>query len=103
MDDNKMGGSSHPTAAVAVVGPQFCVGHPVELIMTRKMMTLKDGTFGVTDVDEKLVFQIRGKFLSLHDRRVLLDAAANPLLTFQMKVSSPFLSLSVSVSLSLSK
>lgn len=83
--DNKMVAPT-AAAAVVVVGPQFCVGHPVELIITRKMMTMKDGTFGVTDVNDNLVFQVRGKFLSLHDRRVLLDAAAHPLLTFQMKV-----------------
>lgn len=83
-----MAGPSYPAAAapVAVVSPQFCVGYPVDLTVTRKLMTLEDGTFGVTDVNGNLMFRIRGKVFSLHDRRVLLDAAGLPIITFQQKV-----------------
>ncbi|XP_057808266.1 protein LURP-one-related 15-like isoform X2 [Salvia miltiorrhiza] len=81
-----MGGASYPAVEVAVVSPQFCVSYPVDLIVTRKLMTLEDGTFGVTDVNGNLLFRIRGKVFSLHDRRVLLDAAGNPIITFQQKL-----------------
>ncbi|KAL8497126.1 hypothetical protein ACS0TY_020706 [Phlomoides rotata] len=86
-----MGGSSYPPVAepmsqVAVISPQFCVGYPVDLIISRKMMTLADGTFGVTDVNGNMMFKVKGKVFTMHDRRVLLDAARNPLLTFQQKL-----------------
>ncbi|KAH6757189.1 hypothetical protein C2S53_020922 [Perilla frutescens var. hirtella] len=74
------------TPPVAVVSTQFCVGYPVDLTVTQKMMTLKHGTFGVTDVNGNIMFQINGKALSLHSRRVLLDAAGVPLVTFQQKM-----------------
>lgn len=87
-----MTGPSYPAAAspVAVISPQFCVGYPVDLTIVRKLMTLSEGTFGVTDVNGNIMFKIKGKFFSLHDRRVLLDAAGTPIITFQQKV--PFLS-----------
>lgn len=83
-----MGGPSYPAAAtgVTVVSPQFCVGYTADLTITRKLMTLKDGTFAVTDLNGNIMFQIKGKVFSLHDRRVLLDAAGNPIITFQQKV-----------------
>ncbi|KAH6777946.1 LURP-one-like protein [Perilla frutescens var. frutescens] len=85
-----MSGPSNPASAppVAVVSPQFCVGYLVDLTITRKLMTLKDGTFGVTDVNGNIMFQIKGKVFSLHDRRVLLDAAGIPIITFQQKLLS---------------
>ncbi|EYU41983.1 hypothetical protein ABFS82_10G007600 [Erythranthe guttata] len=83
-------GASYPAAAspVVVVAPHFCVGHPVDLTIVRKMMTLSEGTFGVTDVDGNLMFKAQGKIFSLHDRRVLLDAAGTPLITYKEKLMS---------------
>ncbi|EYU41982.1 hypothetical protein ABFS82_10G007700 [Erythranthe guttata] len=84
-------GASYPAAAssVVVVAPHFCVGHPIDLTIVRKMMTLSEGTFGVTDVDGNLMFKVQGgDILSLQDRRVLLDAAGNPLMTYQQKLMS---------------
>lgn len=49
-------------------------------------MTLSEGNFGVTDVNGNIMFRVKGKLFSLHDRRVLYDAAGNPLITFQQKV-----------------
>ncbi|XP_071701059.1 protein LURP-one-related 15-like isoform X2 [Rutidosis leptorrhynchoides] len=50
---------------------------------------LSDGIFGVTDVNGNLMFKIIGKSLSLHGRRILVDAAGNRILTFQKKLTSP--------------
>ncbi|KAL8526527.1 hypothetical protein ACS0TY_015647 [Phlomoides rotata] len=75
-----------PMNSVAVISPQFCVGYPVDLTISRKLMTLQDGTFGVTDINGNIMFQIKGKLFSIHDRRVLLDAAGNPIITFQQKL-----------------
>lgn len=82
-----MAGAMYPAVAVDVVSPQFCVSQPMDLTISRKLMTLEDGTFGVTDLNGNLLFKIRGKVFSLHDRRVLLDAAGNPIITFQQKVN----------------
>ncbi|CAI9097195.1 OLC1v1033565C1 [Oldenlandia corymbosa var. corymbosa] len=71
---------------IVVVGPQFCAPYPVDLIISRKLMTLAEGSFGVTDVNGNLMFKVKGKFFSLRDRRVLLDAADQPLLSFQQKI-----------------
>ncbi|KAG6433720.1 hypothetical protein SASPL_105335 [Salvia splendens] len=83
-----MAGAVYPAVAVDVVSPQFCVAQPMDLTISRKLMTLEDGTFGVTDLNGNLLFKIRGKVFSLHDRRVLLDAAGNPIITFQQKLLS---------------
>ncbi|KAK4478408.1 hypothetical protein RD792_013877 [Penstemon davidsonii] len=91
------GGSSYPypaapplppTQVAPVISPQFCVGYPVDLTIARKMMTLSECNFGVTDLNGNLMFKVKGKLLSLHDRRVLYDAADNPLITFRQKLLS---------------
>ncbi|XP_027068444.1 protein LURP-one-related 10-like [Coffea arabica] len=77
----------HPVVnPLAVVGPQFCAPYPVDLVIVRKLLTLSEGNFGVTDVNGNIMFRVKGKLFSLRDRRILLDAAGNPLLTFQQKI-----------------
>ncbi|KAL2455766.1 Protein LURP-one-related 15 [Abeliophyllum distichum] len=87
-----MAGTSYPPMAmantIAVISPQFCVPYPVDLTIVRKLMTLSEGSFGVTDVNGNIMFRVKGKLFSLHDRRVLYDAAGNPLITFQQKLLS---------------
>lgn len=79
---------ANPPVAAVVVGSQFCAPYPVDLIITGKIMTLSEGSFGVTDVNGNIMFKIKGKHFSIRDRRILLDAADNPLLSFQQKVLS---------------
>ncbi|KAL8102106.1 protein LURP-one-related 15-like [Apium graveolens] len=74
--------------AVAVVGQQFIVPYPVDLNIVRKMITISEGNFGVTDANGNIMFKVKGKFLSLRDRRILLDAAGNPILSLQQKIIS---------------
>ncbi|KAL6574523.1 hypothetical protein OROMI_011808 [Orobanche minor] len=85
-----MPGTNYPAvqSPVAVISPQFCVGYPVDLTIVRKLMTLSEGNFGVTDVNGNIMFKVKGKLLSLHDRRVLLDASGTPIITFQQKLLS---------------
>ncbi|KAL2484915.1 Protein LURP-one-related 15 [Abeliophyllum distichum] len=87
-----MAGTSYPPMAmantIAVISPQFCAPYPVDLTIVRKLMTLSEGSFGVTDVNGNIMFRVKGKLFSLHDRRVLYDAAGNPLITFQQKLLS---------------
>ncbi|KAG5582765.1 hypothetical protein H5410_053392 [Solanum commersonii] len=73
---------------VAIINPQFCAPYPVDLNVVRKLMTWSEGAFGVTDVNGNIVFKVKGKFFSLRDRRILLDAAGNSLVTFQQKMLS---------------
>ncbi|CAI9087278.1 OLC1v1021313C1 [Oldenlandia corymbosa var. corymbosa] len=70
---------------IPVVGPQYCLPRPVDLIIVRKLMTLTDD-FMVTDVAKNTMFKVKGKFFSLHDKRVLLDAAGRPVITLSHKV-----------------
>jgi uncharacterized protein YxjI len=71
---------------VAIISPQFCAPYPVDLTIVRKLLTVTEGNFAVTDVNGNVMFKIKGKFFSLRDRRVLLDAAGNPILTLQQKI-----------------
>ena len=75
-----------PPSAVAVISPRFCAPYPVDLAVVRKLLTVSEGNFAVTDVNGNIIFKIKGKLLSIRDRRVLLDAAGNPVLTLQQKV-----------------
>ena len=71
---------------VVVVGKQFTAPYPVDLTIVRKMMTISEGNFGVTDANGNIMFKVKGKFFSFRARRVLLDAAGNPIVSFQRKV-----------------
>ncbi|XP_065041544.1 protein LURP-one-related 10-like [Musa acuminata AAA Group] len=71
---------------VLVVGPQFCAPHVVDLTVTKKALSLTGNDFTVTDVNGNVVLKTKGVFFSLRNRRVLLDAAGNPLLTLQQKI-----------------
>lgn len=71
---------------VAVVSPQYCPPYPVDLTIVRKLLTITEGNFAVTDVNGNIMFKIKGKIFSLRDRRILLDSADNPILTLQQKI-----------------
>ncbi|GMH28552.1 hypothetical protein Nepgr_030395 [Nepenthes gracilis] len=71
---------------VVVVGPQFVAPFPVTLIITKKLFSMREGEFAVTDVNGGLIFTVKGSFLAIADRRLLLDAAGNPLVTLRQKL-----------------
>ncbi|KAK9069991.1 hypothetical protein SSX86_010389 [Deinandra increscens subsp. villosa] len=75
-----------PPNSAAVVGPNFLAPYPVDLTIVKKLLALSDGNFAVTDVNGNVMFKVKGKHISLRDRRVLLDAAGNPILSFQKKL-----------------
>ncbi|XP_059642669.1 protein LURP-one-related 10-like [Cornus florida] len=71
---------------IPIVGTQFCAPYPVDLGITRKVLTITDGNFIVTDVNGNVMFDVKGSFLSLHDRRVILDVTGKPILTLRQKI-----------------
>ncbi|KAG0452196.1 hypothetical protein HPP92_025836 [Vanilla planifolia] len=79
---------SGPACGVVVVSPQFCAPYPVDLTATKRSISLTDGDFGVTDVNGNTIMRVKGTLLSLRDRRVLFDAAGNPLVSMHQKIIS---------------
>ncbi|KAD4584962.1 hypothetical protein R6Q59_036304 [Mikania micrantha] len=79
---------AQPPAAVSVVGPNFLAPYPIDLTVVEKLLSLSDGAFSVTDLHGNVMFKVKGKHLSLHDRRILIDATGNPILSFQKKLIS---------------
>ncbi|GLT32682.1 hypothetical protein SLA2020_073300 [Shorea laevis] len=73
---------------ITVIGPQFLAPYPVDLQVVRKILSdiLTEGNFGVTDINGNIMFQVKGKFLSIRDRRVMLDAAGTPIVTLRPKL-----------------
>ncbi|GJS55228.1 protein LURP-one-related 15 [Tanacetum coccineum] len=66
-----------------IVSPQFLAPYPVDLTITRKEMTFSLGNFSVTDANGNVVFKVKPTKFSVRDRHSLLDAADNPILSFQ--------------------
>ncbi|XP_004302601.1 PREDICTED: protein LURP-one-related 15-like isoform 2 [Fragaria vesca subsp. vesca] len=90
--DAKASASAVPVAyanpTVAIISPSFCTPYPVDLGIVRKVLTITHGNFVVTDVNGNTVFKVKGAHLSLRDRRVLLDAAGYPIVTFRKKMKT---------------
>ena len=72
---------------MAVIGAQYCAPYPVDLSIVQKVMSISDGNFVVADVQGNVVFKVKGSLMTLRDRRVLIDAAGNPIVTLRRKVS----------------
>ncbi|KAA8517698.1 hypothetical protein F0562_015172 [Nyssa sinensis] len=71
---------------IPVLDPQFCAPYPVDLVIVRKVLTITDGNFAVTDVNGNLIFKVKASFFGLRDRRLILDAAGRPILTLREKI-----------------
>ncbi|PKI35932.1 hypothetical protein CRG98_043686, partial [Punica granatum] len=81
-------GSSFPgsTNSLSVIGPQYCTPYPIDLRIVKKVMTISDGNFVVTDSAGNILFKVKGVLLTfIHQRRHLLDAAGIPIVTLQSK------------------
>lgn len=80
-------GTQFATSSVAIVNPQYCSPDPVNLTIVRKVLTITNGNFVVTDINNVIIFKVEGAFLTVRDRHVLIDAATNPVVTFKEKVN----------------
>ncbi|EER98231.1 protein LURP-one-related 10 [Sorghum bicolor] len=74
-------------APVAVVAPHFCAPYVVQLLV-KERFSLREGDFTITDTNGAVVITVKGALISIHNRRLLLDAAGNPLLSLREKVIS---------------
>ncbi|OAY83533.1 protein LURP-one-related 15-like [Ananas comosus] len=73
---------------VAVVGLEFCAPYAVPLTVTKKALSLTDGDFVVMDGNGAVLLKVKGVFFAFRERRLLLDAAGNRLLSMQAKILS---------------
>ncbi|KAI4338976.1 hypothetical protein MLD38_023972 [Melastoma candidum] len=75
-----------PTNSVCVIGPQYCLPYPIEVGIVKKVMTISDGNFVVMDANGNILFKVRGALLTfVHERRVMVDATGNPIVTLRSK------------------
>jgi hypothetical protein len=68
-----------------VVGPHFCAPYVVQLNVVEQF-ALREGDFTITDTNGTVVITVKGAFISIHNRRLLLDASGNPLVRLREKV-----------------
>jgi len=77
-----------PVLPTTIFGPQYFAPYPLDLAVVKKVISISDGNFVVMDVNGNIVFKVKGSLLTLRDRRVLVDAADNPITTLRRKVPS---------------
>ncbi|KAI3703339.1 hypothetical protein L1987_73335 [Smallanthus sonchifolius] len=65
----------------AVIGPQFIVPHPLEVIVE----TYPCRTIVITDTDHKILFKVKSCNTSFHCQRLLLDANDETIVTLREK------------------
>ncbi|KAJ4849600.1 hypothetical protein Tsubulata_045229, partial [Turnera subulata] len=71
---------------IAIIGSQYCAPYPIDLAIVRKIMTIADGNFAVTDMNGSVIFTVKEKLLTfLHERMTIRDAAGNPIVTLRKK------------------
>ncbi|KAJ6765463.1 hypothetical protein OIU79_021624 [Salix purpurea] len=83
---------AHPPVehAVVVVGPQYLAQYPVELAVSTKLLTLGENDFKVADINGTVIFRVKSKLLTLHDRRFMKDASGNTLVNLRQKVKGGY-------------
>ncbi|KAL5058280.1 hypothetical protein RYX36_029884 [Vicia faba] len=72
-----------PLFPAAIFGSQFCIPYPLELVIMRKVMTVSEGNFSVSDPNGNILLKVKDSHLT--HRRVLVDVAGNPIATLRRK------------------
>ncbi|KAG6640283.1 protein LURP-one-related 10-like isoform X1 [Carya illinoinensis] len=75
-----------PTAAQfanprPVISTEYCAPYSIILAVVKKLMSV--GNFDVIDTNSTVIFEVKRKLMTLHDERVLLDDAENPIITLR--------------------
>ncbi|KAA3480035.1 protein LURP-one-related 10-like [Gossypium australe] len=73
---------------IVVIGEQYIAPYPVDLKIQHTVFTVTENNFDITDVNDNPIFKVKNKLFSFPDRRVLLDAAGNPLVSLKQKILS---------------
>jgi hypothetical protein len=75
------------SAPVPVIGVEYCASaEPFQLLIVKEILHISDGNFEVKDNAGNIIFKVKGKLATLRGRRVLNDAAGNPIVTIRQKV-----------------
>ncbi|URD79487.1 hypothetical protein MUK42_05149 [Musa troglodytarum] len=75
-------------ASGAIVGPGFCVPHPMDLTFFIDAACLNCDHLAVTDVNGNVVFKVEARKWSLRSRQVVVDASGKPVISMQQKLRS---------------
>ncbi|XP_022760118.1 protein LURP-one-related 15-like [Durio zibethinus] len=77
---------SSSNTPVSIISPHFCAPESINLAIVLKVLTTTDANFVVTDINGNIVFKVERAFITIHDQRVLRDAAENPIVTLKWKL-----------------
>eukprot|EP00249_Psilotum_nudum_P036048 c6230_g1_i1 orf=731-1315(+) len=69
-----------------IVDPRYCLPFPVELTVSKKVISMSGGSFEITDPEDNLVFKMDGHFFSIKDKRVLQDPEGCPIAVAEKKL-----------------
>nr|GEV55255.1 retrovirus-related Pol polyprotein from transposon TNT 1-94 [Tanacetum cinerariifolium] len=73
---------------ITVVSSRFLASNTSDLTISRTLWTLSKRNFTVTNASGRIMFKVKTKFFSLNGRKLLFDAAGNPILSFQRKTTT---------------
>lgn len=74
---------------VAAISVEHCDQVPTVLVMKEKFWSLSGDSFKILDAQSRdVAFQIKGKAISLRDKKQLMDANGNEIARFQSKLLS---------------
>lgn len=68
-----------------VVGDVYVAPEDTQLSVARKLLSLQDGNFTITDSEGNTLFLLKEKLVSLTDKKTLFDGSDNPVLSLQKK------------------
>ncbi|KAF7845249.1 protein LURP-one-related 10 [Senna tora] len=78
--------STLPANPTPIIGPQYCAPYTVDLNIVKKVMSIVDDNFTVSDINGNIIFKVKESLMSFRDRRVLIDATGNPIVTLRRKI-----------------
>ncbi|XP_015086878.1 protein LURP-one-related 10-like [Solanum pennellii] len=81
-----MAESSYASMANYVIESEYCTSNQVDVVISRKVKSLRYGEFVVSDMNGNFMFKVKGNSFGWHDKRVIPDATDNPLITLKQKM-----------------
>ncbi|MED6156516.1 hypothetical protein PIB30_014911 [Stylosanthes scabra] len=80
--------SPPPPSATAIINPQYCVPHEIDLIITKPVTFGGENNFTVTDINKNVVFTVIGPIAAMlmPKERFLRDARGNTVLRLRKAI-----------------